>query len=189
MSEANYTARANAKANILTLAANITIQCDANGLYAHDAATRFKNLFILQLGACYNDTQPGEGLRKLSDNGDNLLTVIKSTDRVTAESVLLEAKKAEATLKRQTNVDEKPHFETRAEAKVEADDRNYAKPPLARKKVPSKPSRPSSGPTSPTTSFVTPTVAQKVSTSTDLQHCSTLLPQPQNAQPKRRWLR
>ena len=126
MSEANYTAHANAKANILTLAANITIQRDANGRYAHDAATRFKNLFILQLGACYNDTQPGEGMRKLADDGDNSLTVIKSTDRVTAESVLLEAKKAAATLKRQTNVDEKPRFETRAEAKVEADDRNYA---------------------------------------------------------------
>jgi len=126
MSEANYTARANAKANILTLAAHITIQRDANGRFAHNAATRFKNLFILQLGACYNDTQPGEGMRKLADDGNNSLTVIKSTDHVTAESVLLELKKAAAALNHQTNVDKKPRFETRAEAKVEADDRNYA---------------------------------------------------------------
>ena len=92
----------------------------------HDAAERFKNLFILQLGACYNDTQPGEGMRKLAAAGDNALTVIKSTDRVTADSVLLAAKKAAAKLKKEASIDEKLQFDTQAEAKVEADDRNYA---------------------------------------------------------------
>jgi hypothetical protein len=126
MSEANYTARANAKANILSLAANISIQCNTNGRYTHDAAECFKNLFILQLGACYNDMQPSEGMHKLADDGNNTHTIIKSTNRVTADSILTEAKKEAALLKRQTNLDEKPCFETRAEAKVEADDRNYA---------------------------------------------------------------
>ena len=126
MSEANYTARANAKAAIIALAANITIQRDANGRYTHDAAERFRHLFVLQLGACYNDTQPGEGMRKLADAGNNALTIIRSTDRVTAESILSDAKKNAAKLKRETGIDEKPQFETRAEAKVEADDRNYA---------------------------------------------------------------
>ncbi len=112
MSEANYIARVNAKANILTLAANMAIQCDANGNYAHNAAIRFKNLFILQLGTCYNDTQPGESMRKLADDGNNSLTVVKSTDCVTAETVLLKAKKAAAAHKRQTNLEEKLSFET-----------------------------------------------------------------------------
>ena len=96
MSEANYTARANAKAAILALAANVTLQRDSNGRYTHDAAERFKNMFILHFGACYNDTQPGEGMRKLADATDNALTTIKSTDRVTPESVLNGAKKAAA---------------------------------------------------------------------------------------------
>lgn len=126
MSEATYTARANAKAAIIALAANVSIQRDGNGRFTRDAAERFKNLFILQLGACYNDTQPGEGMRKLADPGRNALTAIRSTDRVTADSVLDEAKRAAAKLKRETGIDEKPKFETRAEAKVEADDRNYA---------------------------------------------------------------
>lgn len=126
MSEANYTARANAKAAIIALAANVTIHRDGTGRYTHDAAERFKNLFVLQLGACYNDMQPGEGMRKLADAGDNTLTTIKSTDRVTADSVLAAAKQAATKLKRETGLDEKPKFETRAEAKVEADDRNYA---------------------------------------------------------------
>jgi hypothetical protein len=93
MSKANYTAQANAKAAIIALAANITIQRDANGHYTHDATERFKNLFILQLCSCYNDTQPGEGMHKLAAAGDNALNIIQSTDSVTADSVLLAAKK------------------------------------------------------------------------------------------------
>jgi hypothetical protein len=126
MSKANYMARAKAKANILSLAANIFIQRDTNDRYTHDAADLFKNLFILQLGACYNDTQPGKGMCKLADNGNNTLTIIKSTDCITANSILIEAKKEAALLKWQTNLDKKPRFETCAEAKVEADDCNYA---------------------------------------------------------------
>ena len=126
MSKANYTARANTKAAILVLATNITIQRDANRRYTHDAAERFKNLFILQLGVCYNDTQPGEGMCKLAKAGDNALTIIKWTDRVTAESVLLDAMKAAAKLKKKMGFDEKTQFDTRVDAKVEADDCNYA---------------------------------------------------------------
>jgi hypothetical protein len=126
MSEANYMAQANTKAAIIALAANITIQRDSNGWYTHDAAERFKHLFILQLGTCYNDTQPGEGMRKLADAGANALTNIRSTDRITAESILTAAKKAAAKLKKETGLDKKPQFETRAEAKVDANDRNYA---------------------------------------------------------------
>ena len=47
-------------------------------------------------------------------------------DRVTADSVLLATKTATAKLKKETGIDEKPQFDTQAEAKVEADDCNYA---------------------------------------------------------------
>ena len=82
MSEANYMARTNAKAAIIALATNITIQQDTNGRYTHDAAERFKNLFTLQLGACYNNTQPGEGMQKLAESRDNVLITIKPTDHI-----------------------------------------------------------------------------------------------------------
>jgi hypothetical protein len=59
-------------------------------------------------------------------NSANALTVIKSTDRVTAESILAEAKKAVVKPKKETGIDEKHQFKTRAEAKVEVDDPNYA---------------------------------------------------------------
>ena len=72
MSKATYTARANTKAAITALAVNVTIQQDVN--------RRFKSLFILQLGACYNNTQPGEGMHKLADARNNALTITKSTD-------------------------------------------------------------------------------------------------------------
>lgn len=126
MSEANYTARANAKANIIALANNITLQRDENGRFTHDAAERFKTLFQLQLGACYNDQQPGEGMRKLIEPGDNVLTTIKSTDRITPDTVLRASKNEADALARATNIAEKPKIETRADAKVEADDQNYA---------------------------------------------------------------
>jgi hypothetical protein len=41
MSKANYTARANTKANIVSLATNVTIQRNANGRYTHDATEHF----------------------------------------------------------------------------------------------------------------------------------------------------
>jgi hypothetical protein len=77
MSEANYTAWANAKAAIIALAANVTIPRDTNTQYTHDATKLFKNLVVLQLGARYNDMQPGEGMRKHADTGNNALTIIK----------------------------------------------------------------------------------------------------------------
>jgi hypothetical protein len=126
MSEADYTAWANAIANIISLAASVTIQRDENGRYTHDASERFCNMFLLQLGACYNDTQPGKGMHKLIEAGNNELNVMKSTDRITADSILIKAKRAAADLKKRTGMEETPKFESRAEAKVEADDRNYA---------------------------------------------------------------
>jgi len=87
MSKANSMARANAKANILALAGTLSLQQSDHGRDTHNAADCFQNLFLLQLGACYNDTQPGECMLKLINAGNNLLTVIKSTNLVTADSV------------------------------------------------------------------------------------------------------
>ena len=126
MSEAKCTARANAKANIIVLASNISIQHDDNGCYTHDVAKSFHSLFLLQLGACYNDIQLAEGMRKLIDKGDNALTAIKSMDCITADTILVASKKEAATLKHQTGMDEEPKFDSCAEAKVEVDNSNYA---------------------------------------------------------------
>jgi hypothetical protein len=65
-------------------------------------------------------------MHKLADARNNALTIIKSTDWITAESVLAEAKKNATKFRKETGIDEKPQFKTRAEAKVEPNDRNYA---------------------------------------------------------------
>ena len=126
MSKTNYMARANAKAAIIALAENVIIQCNANMQYTHDAAERIINLFVLQLGVCYNDTQASKGMHKLAEAGNNALTIIKSMDCVMADYILAKAKRAAADLKKQMGMDKKPKFEMRAKAKVEADDCNNA---------------------------------------------------------------
>ena len=129
MSEAIYSARANANAHIIQITEHLTIDKDDTARWTADAAERFIDEFRSHLAACYNESQPGEGMTKLGLDGDNVLTVIKSTDRITPDTILRESK-TEATRintrKAPGDPDVPPKIETRADAKVEADDRNYA---------------------------------------------------------------
>lgn len=146
MSKVNYMARATAKANIIALTSNITLQWDANGQYMHVATDHFHQLFTLQLGTCYNNQQPGKGMMKLITDDNNALTTIKSTDHVTADIILFKSKKEVEALSQKTNITKKTKIETHTEAKVKEDDQNCAiKPPSDQKKAPLKPSHPSSG--------------------------------------------
>lgn len=126
MSKANYTARDNAKANILSLASNITINCDLHRCFTHNAIKHFKHKFTVQLGTCYNDAQLGQRMKLLMTEGDNTLIAIKITNRITADSILKDAHVAATTLAKQANLPKKLHINTWAEAKVEADNCNYA---------------------------------------------------------------
>jgi hypothetical protein len=68
-------------------------------------------------------------MTKLGLDGDNVLTIIKSTDRITPDTILRESKAEAARInsrKAAGDPDVTPKIDTRAVAKVEADDRNYA---------------------------------------------------------------
>jgi hypothetical protein len=41
----------------------------------------------------FNPSNPGKGVEKFLDDGNNLLTLVKSTDAIPASSVIKEAKK------------------------------------------------------------------------------------------------
>jgi hypothetical protein len=127
----------------------------------------FKNLFVLQLGACYNGTQPSKGMRKLADAGNNALTTIKLTDRVTTNSILIKAEKDVAELKKQSGTDEKPNFEMRAKAKVKANDHNYAiQATIGTKEGAARPLPPSSALPSQTAYLNMPTAPPRGSSNT-----------------------
>ena len=129
MSEAIYTARANANAHIIQITEHLTLDKDDTGRWTADGAERYIQDFRAQLAACYNESQPGEGMTKLGLDGTNELTSIKSTDRITPDTILRESKAEAARINARLPVgapEIPPTIETRADAKVEADDRNYA---------------------------------------------------------------
>lgn len=130
--------------------------------------------------------QPGEGMHKLVEAGNNALVTIKSTDCVTADSILIKTKKAAADLKKRTGMDEKPKFNNRTEAKVEADVHNYAIQEIIGTKVPPRLSRPSLGPLSRITYSNTLMASQKGSTNIVKPICLPLLPPPQNVPLKKK---
>ena len=67
----------------------------------------------------FNPSDPGKGMVKLLDDGDNILTRVHSTDAITAGSVLKLAKKRANELSTMTGKTVLPTFTTRTEAQKE----------------------------------------------------------------------
>jgi hypothetical protein len=86
MSEAIYSSRANANAHIIQITENLTIDKDDTERWTADAAERFIDEFRSHLAACYNESHPGKGMMKLGLDGDNVLTIIKSTNGITPDT-------------------------------------------------------------------------------------------------------
>jgi hypothetical protein len=100
MAEACYTARATTKQQVIKGIGKLALQTNEHEQYMHDA------ILLLQKGICrilvsqFNPSNPGKGMEKLLEDGTNLLTNVKSTDAITANSVLEAVKaKADAALK------------------------------------------------------------------------------------------
>jgi hypothetical protein len=100
MAEACSMARATKKQQVIEGIGILTLQTNEHGQYTHDA------ILLLQKGIChvlvsqFNSSNPGKGMLKLLKDRSNLLTNVKSTDAITANSVLKAAKnKADATSK------------------------------------------------------------------------------------------
>ncbi len=89
--------------------------------YTHDAILLLQKGIHRILVSQFNPSDPGKGMVKLLDNGDNILTRIQSTDAITAGSVLKSGKKRADDLSTTTGKTILPTFTTRTEAQEEAD--------------------------------------------------------------------
>jgi hypothetical protein len=92
MAEACYMARATTKQQVLNGVNKLTLQTNKHGQYTHDA------ILILQKGIRHvlisqiNPSNPGKGMEKLLNDGNNLLTLVKSTDVITASYLMKKGK-------------------------------------------------------------------------------------------------
>ena len=120
MAEACYTARATTKQQVLDGIDKLTLQTNEHGQYTHDAILLLQKGIQRVLVSQFNPSDPGKGMVKLLDDGDNILTRVQSTDAITAGSVLKSAKKRADELSTTTGKTILPTFTTRTEAQEEA---------------------------------------------------------------------
>ncbi len=88
MAEACYTARVTTKQQVLNGVNKLTLQTNEHGQYTHDA------ILLLQKGIRHvliSQFTWGKGMEKLLNDGDNLLTLVKSTDVITASYMIKKA--------------------------------------------------------------------------------------------------
>jgi hypothetical protein len=121
MAEACYTARATTKQQVLAGIEKLTLHKNENNQYTHDAILLLQKGITRVLVSQFNPSDPGNGMKKLLDDGDNLLTMVKATDAVTAEHVQKESKAQAALDSASTGAKVTPVFGKRIEAQEEAD--------------------------------------------------------------------
>jgi len=121
MAEACYTARATTKQQVLYRINKLTLQTNERGQYMHETILLLQKGIQHVLVSQFNSSDPGKGMVKLLDDGDNILTRVQSTDAITAGSVLKSAKKRADELSTTTGKTVLSTFNTRTEAKEEAD--------------------------------------------------------------------
>jgi hypothetical protein len=92
MAEACHTARATTKQQVLDGVNKLTLQTNKHGQYTHDAILLLQKGIRPVLISQFNPSDPGKGMEKLLNDGDNLLTLVKSTDVITANYVIKKAK-------------------------------------------------------------------------------------------------
>ena len=100
MAEACYMARATTKQQVIKGIGKLTLQTNKHGQCMHDAILLLQKGIRRVLVSQFNPSDPGKGMAKLLKDGSNLLTNVKSTNAITANSVLKAAKnKADAASK------------------------------------------------------------------------------------------
>ncbi len=93
MVKACYMARATTKQQVLDGINKLTLQTNKHGQYMHNAILLLQKGIQRILVSQFNPSNPGKGVVKLLDNGENILTRVKLTDAITAGSVIKAAKK------------------------------------------------------------------------------------------------
>jgi hypothetical protein len=92
MAEACYMARAMTKQHVLDGVSKLTLQMNEHGQYMHDVILLLqKGIWHVLINQFYPNN-PGKGMEKLLNDGNNLLTLVKYTDLITASYVIKEAK-------------------------------------------------------------------------------------------------
>ena len=124
MAEACYTTQATTKQHVLNGIGKLTLQTNENGQYKHDAILLLEKGVRRVLQSQFNPSNPGKGMEKLLDTGDNRLTLVMSTNAIMVGSVIKEAKlhaKARSTSTGKTVL---PTITAQAESQEEADHLN-----------------------------------------------------------------
>jgi hypothetical protein len=124
MAEACYTVWATTKQQVLDGINKLTLQTNKHGQYMHDAILLIQKGIQCVLVSQFNPSDPGKGMVKLLDNGDNILTQVQSTNAIMAGSVLKLAKTRVEELSTTTSKTVLPTFTTQMEAQEEANQLN-----------------------------------------------------------------
>ncbi len=103
MAEACYMARATAKQQVLNGVNKLTLQTNEHSQYTHDAILLLQKGIQCVLISQFNLSNPGKCMEMLLNDGNNLLTLVKSTDTITANSLIKQAKKQSDKLTALTN--------------------------------------------------------------------------------------
>jgi hypothetical protein len=121
MAEVCYMARATTKQQVIKEIGKLALQTNKHGQYMHDAILLLQKGIRCVLVSRFNPSNPGKGMEKLLEDGTNLLTNIKSTNAITANSVLKAAKaRADVALKASSTMIT-PTITSQLEAQEEAD--------------------------------------------------------------------
>jgi hypothetical protein len=121
MAEACYMARATMKQQVIKGIGKLTLQTNKHGQYTHNSILLLQKGIRHVLISQFNPSNSGKGMAKLLEDGSNLLTIVKLTDAITADSVLKAAKnKADKTLKAASAMIA-PAITLHSEAQEEAD--------------------------------------------------------------------
>jgi hypothetical protein len=121
MVEACYSARATTKQQVLDGINKLTLQTNEHGQYMHNAILLIQKGIQHVLISQFDPSDPGKGMVKLLNDGDNILTQVQSTNAITAGSVLKSAKKRADKLSTTTGKTVLPTFTTQLEAQEAAD--------------------------------------------------------------------
>ena len=121
MAEACYTTRATTKQQVLDRISKLTLQTNEHGQYTHNAIILIQKGIQRVLVSQFNPSDPGKGMVKLLNDGNNILTPVQSTDAIKAGSVLKLAKKQADELAATAGKTVLLTFTTQMEAQEEAD--------------------------------------------------------------------
>jgi hypothetical protein len=113
--------RATTKQQVIKGIGKLALQTNKHGQYTHNAILLLQKSIRCVVVSQFNPSNPGKGMEKLLEDGTNLLTNVKSTNAITANSVLKAAKaKADAALKASSTTIT-PTITSQLEAQEEAD--------------------------------------------------------------------